>query len=103
MMSEGDAISSEQNINTVDNFGTTSGLGMNSGKTEAIWLRSKMHSLTKYVPHIKMDWNPPKFKIRCVRLTADLADCQEISYYKNYSEMKIPFNIRNNNTTRKYL
>ena len=85
MTSEGDAISSEQNINTVDNFGTKSGLGMNSGKTQAIWLRSKMHSLTKYAPHIKMDWNPPIFKIPGVRLTADWADCQEINYYNKES------------------
>ena len=37
MMSEGDAISFEQSINTVENF------GRKSGKTQAIWLGSKRH------------------------------------------------------------
>ena len=93
MMSEGDAISFEQSISTVDNFGRKSGLVMNSGKTQAIWLGSKRQSLTKYLPHIKIDWNPPKFKILGVWLTADLTDCEEINYNNTFSEMKILFNI----------
>ena len=44
-MSEGDAISFEQSISAVDNFGRKSGLVMNSGKTQAIWLGSKRQSL----------------------------------------------------------
>ena len=84
MMSEGDAISFEQSISTVDNFGRKSGLVMNSGKTQAIWLGSKRQSLTKYRPHIKIDWNPPKFKILGVWLTADLTDCEEINYNNNF-------------------
>ena len=71
MMSEGDAISLEQSISTVHKFGRKSGLAMNSGKTQAIWLGSKRQSLTKYLPHIKIDWNPPRFKILGVWLTAD--------------------------------
>ena len=62
MMSEGDAISFEQSIGTVDKFGRKSSLAMNSGKTQAIWLGSKRQSETKCLPHIKIDWNPLKFK-----------------------------------------
>ena len=39
MMSEGDVNSSINS--TIDSFGKKSGLFMNSGKTQAIWLRSK--------------------------------------------------------------
>ena len=92
MISEGDAISSEQSINTVDNFGRKSGLAINSNKPQVIWLRSKMHSLTKYIPHIKMDLNAHKFKILGVSLTADLDDCQEINDNDTFSKMKILFN-----------
>ena len=53
MMSEGDAISFERNISSVDNFGRKSGFVMNCGKTQAISLGSKRQSLTKYLPHIK--------------------------------------------------
>jgi len=80
MMSEGDAISFEQNISSVDNFGRKSGFVMNSGKTQAISLGSKRQTLTKYLPHIKIDWNPPKFKILGVWLMEDITDCEEISY-----------------------
>ena len=74
MMSEGDAISFEKSISTVDNF-------------------------TKYLPHIKIDWNPPRFKILGEWLTADLTDCEEINYNNKFSEMKILFNSRIKRTT----
>ena len=38
MISEGDAISSEQSISTVDKFGRKSGLAVNTGKTQAVWI-----------------------------------------------------------------
>ena len=38
MMSEGDAISFEQSISTVDKFGRKFGLAVNTGKTQAIWI-----------------------------------------------------------------
>ena len=55
MMSEGDVNSFEQSISTIDSFGKKSGLFMNSGKTEAIWLGSKRRYSTRYLPYIKMD------------------------------------------------
>ena len=63
------------------------------GKTQAIWPGGERQSLTKYLPHIKIDWNPPKFKILGVWLTADLIDCEEINYNNIFSEIKILFNI----------
>ena len=61
-VSECDAISFELSIGTVDKFGRKSSLAMNSGKTQAIWLGSKRQSETKCLSHIKIDWNPLKFK-----------------------------------------
>jgi hypothetical protein len=93
MMSEGDANSFEQSIRTIDSFGKKSGLFMNSGKTQAIWLGSKRRSSTRYLPHIKMDWNPQNFKILGVWLTVDLTDCEETNYNDKFSEIKILFRI----------
>ena len=56
MMSEGDAISFEQSVSAIDKFGRKSSLAMNSGKTQAIWFRSKRQFSTKYLPHIKINW-----------------------------------------------
>ena len=47
MMSEQDVTSFEQSNGTIDSFGKKSGLFMNSGKTQAIWLGSKRRSSTK--------------------------------------------------------
>ena len=98
-MSEGEAISFEQSIGTIDKFGRKSSLAMNSGKTQAIWLGNKRQSLTKCLPHIKIDWNPLKFKSVGVWLTADLTDCEEISCNNKFSEMKIL--QKNDNAIRK--
>ena len=53
---------------------------MNSGKTQAIWLGSRKRCGDRYLPHLKMDWNPSKFKILGVWFTVDLSDCEEINY-----------------------
>ena len=66
---------------------------MNSGKTQAIWLGNKRQSLTKCLPHIKIDWNPLKFKSVGVWLTADLTDCEEINRNNKFSETKTLYNI----------
>ena len=91
MMTEGDATSFEQIIQTVSIFGNKSGLYMNSSKTQSIWLGSKKGSLVRYLPHLRMDWNPPKFKILGIWLTADLLECETINYNDKFSEVKILF------------
>ena len=80
MTSEGDAISFERSVSRVDNFDRKSDLALNSGETQAIWLGSKRHSLTKQLPDIKMDRNPPKLKILGRWLTTDLTDWEKINY-----------------------
>ena len=60
---EGDTNSFEDTVKTINTFGKASGLFLNAGKTSAIWLGNKRNSLVKYMPHLQMGWNPPKFKI----------------------------------------
>ena len=60
---EGDKNSFEETVKTINTFGKASGLFLNAGKTSAIWLGYKRNSLVKYMPHLQMEWNPPKFKI----------------------------------------
>ena len=91
MTSEGDAFSFEETIKTVNAFGAKSGLFMNSSKTQAIWLGCKKHSEVRFLPHLKMDWNPPKFKILGVWFTADLIGCEQINYDNKFTEIKMLF------------
>lgn len=59
----GDGISFEETIKILNIFGKISGLNMNCEKTSAVWLGRQRRSTKKYMPHLKMEWNPPKFKI----------------------------------------
>ena len=53
IMSEGDAVSFEQTIKTIDLFGKKSGLFMNSGKTQAIWPGSRKRCGIRYLASFK--------------------------------------------------
>ena len=63
VMNNGDRKSFEKSIHIVNKFGIVSGLFMNANKTQAIWLGSKKHSKAKYIPHLKIIWNPHMFNI----------------------------------------
>ena len=52
LLNNGDKISFEKTIDILDHFGKISGLYMNSGKTQAIWLGSKKKNLTQYIAPI---------------------------------------------------
>ena len=73
----GDRESFETCITVIDNFGRKSGLYMNAGKTSAVWLGSKRNSVVKYMQHLGMDWNPPKFKVLGIWFTNDLDNCEK--------------------------
>ena len=59
---EGDKNSFEEIVKIINTFGKASGLFLNAGKTSAIWLGNKRNSPVNYMPHLQMEWNPPKFK-----------------------------------------
>ena len=85
----GDRESFETCITVIDNFGRNSGLYMNAGKTNAVWLGSKRNSVVKYMQHIGMERNLPKFKVLGIWLTNDLDNCEK----NNYSEKKLSSNF----------
>ena len=58
---EGDRQSFEESISTIQLFGQSSGLQLNTGKTNAVWLGSKRNSEVRYMQHLNMAWNPNKF------------------------------------------
>ena len=66
---------------------------MNSSKTEAVWLGSLQHSQVKYLPHLKICWNPSKFKILGVWFTVHLRECEEINYNEKFAEIKALYKI----------
>ena len=78
----------KKKIDAINKFGKVSGLFLNADKTQAIWLGSKKYSKVKYMPHLKMVWNPITFKILGIWFTQDLKECAAINYNKHFDEVK---------------
>ena len=87
-MNNGEKKSFEKSIDAINKFGKVSGLFLNADKTQAIWLGSQKYSRVKYMPHLKMVWNPTMFKILGIWFTQDLKECATINYNKNFDEVK---------------
>ena len=61
---------------------------MNAGKTSAVWLASKRNSVVKYMQHLGMEWNPPKFKVLGIWFTSDLDNYEKNNYSEKFAEVK---------------
>ena len=89
----GDNKSFEETMRTIETFGNKSGLFLNTGKSSAIWLGSKRNSEEKFMPHLCMNWNPPRFKILGIWFSADLSDCSEFNIREKGLEVKALYKI----------
>ena len=90
---EGDKNSFEETVKTINTFGKASGLFLNAGKTSAIWLGNKRNSLVKYMPHLQMEWNPPKFKILGIWFTNDLKECEVLNFSEKFLEIRALYKV----------
>ena len=66
---------------------------INIEKTIVIWLGSNTNSNTKYMPHLKFEWNPPKFKILGIWFTNDPESCAWLNFDTKFQEVKSLFII----------
>ena len=89
----GDRRSFETCIDVVEYFGKISGLKINPSKTSAIWLGSRKNSPQKYMEHLGLEWNPPKFKVLGIWFTNDLQNCANINYNEKLADIKHLFKI----------
>ena len=71
-MNNGDKVSFQKSLQTIEKYGKVSGLFLNADKTKAIRLGSKRRSRIKYMPHLKIVWNPSQFKVLVVWFTQEL-------------------------------
>ena len=78
-------MSFEKSIDTIETYWKVSGLFLNTDKTQVIWLGSKRRSQIKYMPHLKIVWNPSQFKILGMWFTQDLKDCEKNYYNERFS------------------
>ena len=59
---DGSIESFEESLRLLDLFGEVSGLRLNCGKTEALWLGAKVNSDFKLCPENNFKWPKGKFK-----------------------------------------
>ena len=89
---EGDRNSFEKLFDILNEFGEISGLKLNAEKTNNIWLGSLKNSDARWLPHLKMTWNPPKFKILGLWFTNNFEEMEKINTRDKYLETKKLFN-----------
>ena len=82
----------------------TSGLFLNAGKTSAIWPGNKQNSPVEYMPHLQMEWNPPKFKLLGIWFTNGLKECEVLNFCDKFSQIIMSFvqsMVKETNNTNK--
>ena len=45
------------------------------------------------MPHLHMEWNPPKFKILGIWFTNDLKDCHVVNFHHKFSEIRALYKV----------
>ena len=90
---DGSRQSFEETIQTVQLFGSVSGLLLNTKKTNSIWLGSRKGSQIRYMQHLNICWNPLVFKILGIWFSNDLKNCIEINYQDKMLEIKKLYRI----------
>ena len=58
-----------------------------------IWLGNKRNSPVKYMPHLQMEWNPPKFKTLGIWFTNDLKECEVLNFSDKFSEIRALYEV----------
>ena len=41
------------------------------------------------MPHLQMEWNPPKFKMLGIWFTNDLKECEVLNFSDKFSEIQV--------------
>ena len=90
---DGSRQSFEETIQTVQVFGSVSGLLLNTRKTNSIWLGNRKGSPIRYMQHLNICWNPTIFKILGIWFSNDLSNCIEINYQDKMLEIKNMYRI----------
>ena len=90
---QGDKTSFDTCIQTIHKFGCVSGLHTNYEKTSAIWLGSQKGSTIRYMEHLGVEWNPPKFKILGIWFTDNLHNMTNLNFSDKLIEVQRLFKI----------
>ena len=77
---DGSKDSLEAALNTLEIFGSLSGLKINMDKTKIVWLGKKKHSKDKFEISYKFDWGTTSFKLLGINFSVDLNNIPGLNY-----------------------
>ena len=86
-------------LNTLEVFGTISGLKMNTDKTKVIWIGSKKHSKDKLNTNYNLIWGEEEFDLLGITFNVDL----NLTTIKNYQKAQIKINENIKSWNKRYL
>ena len=67
-------------LNTLEIFGSLSGLKVNSDKTKIVWLGKKKHSKDKFEIKENLDWGTTKFNLLGINFSVNLSEIPSLNY-----------------------
>ena len=79
-------------LNTIEIFGSFSGLKMNTSKTKVVWIGRKKHSKDKLNVSSKLDWGTTSFTLLGILFSSDLEKMPTLNYIKAMEKSKILIN-----------
>ena len=74
----------EAALNTLELFGSLSGLIMNSDKTKLIWIGKRSHSKHKLNIKDNLAWGETEFTLLGIKFSVDLDNIIELNYRPAY-------------------
>ena len=79
-------------LNTLEIFGSISGLKMNTTKTKVIWIGRKRYSKDKLVTSPMLEWGNTEFDLLGLKFSINLDNMIKINYEKYITQMKTTIN-----------
>ena len=84
---DGTSDSLESALNTLEIFGSISGLKINTDKTKIVWIGKKKYSKEKLIPK-KFQWDETEFTLLGLKFSVDLSKMVQINYSAKMVEIK---------------
>ena len=75
-------------LNTIEIFGTISGLKMNASKTKLIWIGRKKYSKDKINTNYKLEWGATDFSFLGIEFSVEITKIPEMNFSKVISKIE---------------
>ena len=85
---DGQAVSLHAALNTLEIYGTVSGLKVNTDKTQIVWIGKKKHAKEKFDTGKNLVWGNTDFNLLGINFSVDL-NCMEDINYKHSIESEL--------------